>query len=306
MRRLSILAMVILLASLTVMGGEKRDPKTMRIGYIMMDRNNVFQNLLAEAVRGKAAEYGVQLVVLDGEDRSEKQVAQIENLVAQFYDGIIISPCSFEGVTNGVATAHRDEVPLITVNQVVSNQDLCLAYVGSDAVESGRLQGKQIREMTGGKGKLVVLHGAMGAEPEINRKKGLMEGLADGEYEIVAANTANWQRDQAMRVVENWMQAGLEFDIVAAQNDNMAMGALKAIEDAGNADKIRVWGIDAISDACAAVKEGRLAGTVFQDAKGQGEAAMEAMVKHLQGEKLDEVIWIPYVAVDKDNVDKYM
>ncbi len=119
-------------------------------------------------------------------------------------------------------------------------------------------------------------------------------------------NTANWQRDQAMRVVENWMQAGLDFDIVAAQNDNMAMGALKAVEDAGNAGKIRVWGIDAISDACEAVRDGRLAGTVFQDAKGQGEAAIEAMVKHLQGEKIDETIWIPYVAVDKDNVEKYM
>ncbi len=306
MRKILSLVLALVMVALVATAGEKRDPKTMRIGYIMTDRNNVFQNMIADAVRAKADEYGVQLVILDGEDRAEKQVAQIENLVAQFYDGIILNPGSYEGVTNGVSTAHREGVPLITVNQVVSNQELCLAYVGSDAVESGRLQGEQIRTMTGGKGKLVVLHGSMGSEPEINRKKGLMEGLGDGDYTIVASNTANWQRDQAMRVVENWMQAGLDFEIVAAQNDNMAMGALKAIEDAGNADRIRVWGIDAIADACIAVKEGRLSGTVFQDAKGQGGAAMEAMVKHLQGEKIDETIWIPYIAVDQSNVDKYM
>lgn len=306
MRRLSALALVALLVASAGAAGQKRDPKTMRIGYIMTDRNNVFQNMLADAIKSKAEELGVQLVILDGENRAEKQVAQMENLIAQFYDGIILNPCSFEGVTVGVAAAFRDEVPVITVNQVVSNQDMCVAYVGSDAVESGRLQGEQIRNATGGKGRLVVLHGTMGAEPEINRKKGLMEGLGDGDYAIVAANTANWQRDQAMRVVENWMQAGLDFDIVAAQNDNMAMGALKAVEDAGNAGTIRVWGIDAVADACVAVKEGRLAGTVFQDAKGQGETSLVAMVKHLQGETLDKNIWIPYIAVDKDNVDKYM
>ncbi len=306
MRKTLSLALALVMVALVATAGEKRHPKTMRIGYIMTDRNNVFQNMIADAVRQKADVYGVQLVILDGEDRAEKQVAQIENLVAQFYDGIILNPGSYEGVTNGVLAAHREGVPLITVNQVVSNQELCLAYVGSDAVESGRLQGEQICTMTGGKGKLVVLHGSMGSEPEINRKKGLMEGLGDGDYTIVASTTANWQRDQAMRVVENWMQAGLDFEIVAAQNDNMAMGALKAIEDAGNADRIRVWGIDAIADACVAVKEGRLSGTVFQDAKDQGEAAMEAMVKHLQGEKIDETIWIPYIAVDQSNVDKYM
>ncbi|MCC8180598.1 MAG: substrate-binding domain-containing protein [Planctomycetes bacterium] len=306
MRMYVALLLTALMISPAAYAGQKKDPKTMRIGYIMTDRNNVFQNMIAEAVKNTADKYGVQLVILDGENRAEKQVAQIENLVAQFYDGIILNPASYEGVTNGVVAAHREDVPLITVNQVVSNQDLCLSYIGSDAVESGRLQGEQIRTMTGGKGRVVVLHGTMGSEPEINRKTGLMQGLEGGDYVVVASTTANWQRDQAMRVVENWMQAGLDFDIIAAQNDNMAMGALKAVEDAGNADKIRVWGIDAIADACVAVKDGRLAGTVFQDAKCQGEAAMEAMVRYLQGEPLEKTIWIPYVAVDKDNVDKYM
>ena len=306
MRKFLVAALVAVLVSVSVFAGEKKDPKTMRIGYLTMDRNNVFLNLLTDAVVAEAKRQGVQLVVLDGENRAEKQVAQMENLIAQFYDGIILNACSYEGLTNGVAAAHREGIPVITVNQTVSNQDLCVAYVGSDAVESGRLQGEQIRNMTGGKGRIVVLHGTMGAEPEINRKKGLMQGLEGGDFTIVASNTANWQNDQAMRVVENWMQANLDFDIVAAQNDNMAMGALKAVEDAGNADKIRVWGIDAIADACQAVKDGRLAGTVFQDAKGQGTAAVDAMVRLLQGEKLEKNIWIPYVAVDKDNVEKYM
>ena len=305
MRKLLTVALVAVLVTLAGYAGEKRDPKTMRIGYLMTDRNNVYQNMLADAVKARGEHYGIQLVILDGEDRAEKQVAQIENLIAQFYDGIIISPCSFEGVTNGVAAAHREGVPLITCNQVVSNQDLCATYVGSDAIESGRLQGELIRGVTGGKGRVVVLSGTMGSEPEINRKTGLMQGLGDG-YTIAAYNSANWQRDQAMRITENWMQSGLEFDIVAAQNDNMAMGALKAVEDVGNADKIKVWGIDAVIDACEAIKEGRLAGTVFQDAKGQGTAAVDAMVRLLQGEKLEKNIWIPYVAVDKSNVEKYM
>ncbi len=155
MRKLLSLALVALLVAVSGVAGEKKDPKDMRIGYVMTDRNNVFQNMIADALKARADQYGVQLVILDGENRAEKQVAQIENLVAQFYDGVILNPASFEGVTNGVAAAHAEGVPLITVNQVVSNLSfLC------------RLRRRRVRAFAGR------------ADPEDDGRQGQARGAA--------------------------------------------------------------------------------------------------------------------------------
>lgn len=121
----------------------------------------------------------------------------------------------------------------------------------------------------------------------------------------MAEPTCNWSREEAMSTSENLIQANPDLAAIVAQNDEMAMGALTAVKDAGAAGKIIVGGIDAIADACTAVKNGELDCTVFQDAIGQAKGSVDVMLKLIAGEKVEDMD-IPFILVTKDNVDQYM
>ena len=306
MKRMALLAVVALFLAVGGADAGQKAAKDIRIGISVQWLNDTYIRLCTNAMEKRAKELGVQLTILDGEGRPEKQVAQVENLIAQEYDVVGINPSSMDGCAPAVDAATAAGVPIFTLIQITKNQDKANTYVGSDAIESGRIQGEQIFAATGGKGRLALIMGPIGADAQIGRKKGLLEVLSKGDYEIVVEETGNWQRDQAQKLVENWLQANIKFDIVAGQNDNMAMGALKAVEDSGMADTIKVWGIDATRDACRSVKAGRLMGTVFQNAVEQGNIAIETAIKLANGEPVDKYNWVPYLPVDKSNVDEYI
>ena len=122
---------------------------------------------------------------------------------------------------------------------------------------------------------------------------------------VVAEQTANWDRTQALNLMENWLASGRKIDAVIAQNDEMALGAYKAIEAAGKNKEILVIGIDAIQDALKAVIEGQLVGTVFQNAREQGGLAVELANKLIKGEVISHNHYIPFQLVTKENVDKF-
>jgi ABC-type sugar transport system substrate-binding protein len=305
MKKTLFTILMITLIGLPLLANGRAEDDQIRIGASMQWLNDTYIRIVTNAMEERADELGVQLTILDGEGRSERQVAQVENLIAQQYDVIILNPMSIEGAAPAVDAANNADVPIFTLVSLVANQEKAVTYVGSDAPESGLIQGQMIVEATGGQGRVALIQGPIGHDAQIGRKEGLLEAFEGTDLEVVVEQTANWQRDQALELVENWLQSGMEFDVVAAQNDNMAMGALQAIENAGLEDEIVVFGIDATDDAKAAIKAGRLAGTVFQDAVGQGRMAIDVAVQIANGEEVDPVIFIPYLPVDESNVDEY-
>jgi len=291
-------------------GGKEAAPagkaKAIRVGASMQWLNDSYIRLVTNAMEARAKELGIELTILDGEGKAEKQIAQVESLIAQEYDVIIINPMSLDGCAPAIDAAVKAGVPIFTLVSIVKNQEKAVTYVGSDAPESGKIQGEMIVKATGGKGNVALMMGPIGHDAQIGRKKGLMDAFAGKDYKVVVEQTANWQRDQGLQLMENWLQSDQKLDIVAAQNDNMAMGALMAVEKAGLAGKVLVFGIDATADACVAVQEGRLSGTVFQDAAGQGKKAVEVAQQIAMGEKVEKIIFIPYLPVDKSNVANYL
>jgi inositol transport system substrate-binding protein len=152
-----------------------------------------------------------------------------------------------------------------------------------------------------------MMHGYMGQAAQIKREQGAREVLAKNPgLTLLADQTAEWDRARAITLMENWIQSfGGRLQAVFAQNDEMAMGAVLALEQAKMKDKVIVVGVDAIADAVQAVKDGRLDATVFQDARGQGATAVANAVRIVRKEPFEKEVLIPFQLVTKENIARF-
>lgn len=248
----------------------------------------------------------VELIILDGQENSEKQNAQVEYFISKKVDVIIFNAISYEDGYLGVELANEAGIPVVLLITTVANVEKTQAQAISDHSESALIQIDMVAEYLSGRGNIVILEGLKGIESQIDRTDGYEQRLAmyPGIH-VVEIQTANWTRADAYAIVENWIRLNKDFSVVVAQNDNMALGAVQAVEEAGMQDEIAVFGIDGDMDAMLLVKEGRLKGTVYHDAAGQAERAIMYAISLAKGlDVLSEPV--PFFSVDIDNVDYYI
>ena len=282
-------------------------PKQITIGISYQNLQNEFIINIQDAVRAEAKKLNVNLIELDGQGDAEKQISEVQDFLAQNVDAVILNPYDKEAsapAVNLVVQAHK---PIVVVNAIVSNLDKANAYVGSKDAEAGRIEAQRMVDVLNGKGNVVIIHGPNGHSAEVQRSEGIRDVLAKyPDIKVVAEQTANWDRSQALDLMENWLGSGQKIDGVIAQNDEMALGALKAVEAAHKDGQIAVIGIDAIPDALKAVADGKMIGTVFQDAKGQGTEAVDIAVDLVQGKSVPHDKYIPFQLVTTTNVAEFM
>jgi inositol transport system substrate-binding protein len=182
------------------------------------------------------------------------------------------------------------------------------AFIGSRDEESARLAMEYIAKRLNGQGNVLMMQGFLGQAAQIRRDQGAREVLAmHVGLKLLAEQTADWDRAKAITLMENWIQAyGNKIQAVFAQNDEMGMGAVLALEHARLKDKVIVVSVDAIADALQAVKDGRLDATVFQDAKAQGGTAVETAVRIVRKQPYEKQVLIPFQLVTKDNITQYL
>jgi inositol transport system substrate-binding protein len=307
LKRISILAFLLFISMLTACNRNGSAEHKITIGVSYQDLQNEFVIRLQDAIRAEAKKLKINLVELDAQGHAERQVSHIENFVARNVDAIILNPEDQYGSSPAVDIAVREHKPIVVVNATVANLDKASAYVGSPDVEAGKIEASEIMRLLNDKGNIALLQGPYGHSAEVQRTEGIREVLSKFPgAKIVAEQTANWDRAQALSIMENWLSAGRPIDAIIAENDEMALGALKAIDAAGKQKKILVIGIDAIPDALQAVADGTLAGTVFQDAAGQGTMAVDLAYKLVKGEKVDHLDYIPFQLVTKANVNNFL
>ena len=280
--------------------------KELVIGATMLSMQNEFVVNVSDEMEAKAKELGVELVMVDAERSALKQVEQVESFIAQGVDAIIMNPCEVEASSPAVKLAINAKIPIINVNSATSATPT--AFVGSDDEESARIAMNYIAEKLGGKGNVIMMHGYMGQAAQIQRDKGAKEILKKfPDIKLLAEQTGEWDRAKAMSLTENWIQSyGTKINAIFAQNDEMGMGAVKALTAAGLKDKIIVVSIDAIPDALQAVKKGELDATVFQNAKEQGGKSIETAIKIIKGEAYEKQVLIPFQLVTKDNLGDFL
>ena len=292
----------------TAPGADRPDAAdgTIVVGVSLLNLSNEFIVLLEEAMREEAERLGVRLIVNDGNRSAERQVQQIENFLLQGVDAIILNPCEHEASSPAVDKAVAACVPIVNVNS--RTRSTPTAFVGSRDEESAQIAMKYIAERLNGTGNVVMMQGFMGQTAQIDRERGAQEVLARyPQLNLLAVQTAEWDRAKAVTLMENWIQSyGDQIDAVFAQNDEMGMGALLALEQAGIKDQVVVTSVDAIADALEAVRAGRLDATVFQDARKQGSTAVQTACDIVSGKPVEAEVYIPFQLVTRDNVEQYL
>lgn len=285
---------------------DNEDVATYKIGVLMSANSDTFIQKITEGIKAQADTYdNVEIYVQDAEGDTEKMISQAESVVAQDVDVMIANVVDAEGCNPIVELCNDAGIPLVLCNRLTTNENYT-AYVGSDDIEAGKIQAEYVKSVLPEGSKITIMYGPMGISPQINRALGYEEaGIIDGAYEILQDQTANWKRDEALNLAEDWLTRYPDLDGIICQNDDMAMGALEAVEAAGKLESVKVFGIDAIEDAVKAVADGRLTSTVYQDATGQGAKAVDLAVELAKGNTVDKENLIPFLLVTQDNVAEF-
>jgi inositol transport system substrate-binding protein len=280
------------------------------IGVTMAQFDDNFLTVLRNGMSDYAKTLeGVELQIEDAQNDVAKQQSQIQNFIASGVSAIIVNPVDTDATAAmskaaaeaGIALVYVNREP-VNVNELPEKQ----AFVASNELESGTLETKEVCRLLNGKGKVVVMMGELSNQAARMRTQDVKDVIATDEckgLEIVEEQTANWQRTQGQDLMTNWLSAGVEFDAVISNNDEMAIGAIQALKAAGRSmDSVVVAGIDATQDALAAMAAGDLDVTVFQDAAGQGKGSVDTALKLARGEKVDSKVYIPFQLVTPANI----
>jgi len=279
------------------------------IGYSSPNFDDNFQTIMREAAKAHAESKGVDIQIEDAREDVGAQLGHIQNFIASGVDAIVLAPVSTEATPQITKMARDAGVPLAYINRRPADVDSLggkVTYVGSDNYHAGTLEAMEVCKKTGGTGTAVLLIGFLRNEDAQNRTNAVKEvnglKMCSG-IEIVAEQEAEWQRTEGADTMANWLASGIKPDIVYANNDEMALGAIQALKSAGiSMDDVVVAGVDATPDALAAMEAGDLDVTVFQDAVGQATGGVDAALQMIAGEDLPAYVNIPFVAVTPDNM----
>lgn len=210
-----------------------------------------------------------------------------------------------------VKSAQESNIPILAFTNALGSEETgeyagLVSYVGQNEVNTGAVTGEIAKNLLGeAGGKAILIEGVPGTTPQINRKKGLEQALEGSNIEIIYNQTSNWEKEQALKIVEDLIQKKTEFNIVICQDDNSATGAGQALKEAGIKEDVKVIGLGGSKDGLQAVKDGLLDGTTYMSAVEEGRIAIETSVKYLNGGKVEPVTEIKQVEVNKDNVDTF-
>jgi ribose transport system substrate-binding protein len=234
------------------------------------------------------------------------QASQVESLINQGVDAIIIVPVQADSLQPQLEAAQEAGIPVLAVNTTLSNEDLITAAVLPDDVAAGAQEMQMMADALNGEGNIVVLQGPLGSSPELDRTEGIQSVLADyPNINVLAMDTANWARDEAVNKVKNWISSfGDDIDGIVAENDDMGLGAVQALKEAGVS--VPVVGIDGIEDGLRAVESGDFIGSSLQHGRVELAAGLAVALKVINGEEYEKNYVYTMPPITPDNVDQYV
>lgn len=274
---------------------------TTRIGMSLSTLNNPFFVQMKEGAQAEAKAAGVELTVTDAQNDASQQANQLQNFTSSQMASVIVNPVDSDAVGPAVRGANKADIPVIAADRGVNKADTA-AFVASDNVAGGKLAAQALADQLGGQGKIVILQGTAGTSASRERGAGFAEGLKKYPgIKVVAKQPADFDRSKGLDVMTNMLQGNGDIDGVFAENDEMALGAAKALgSKAGKS--VAVVGFDGTPDGLKAVGAGTLFASVAQQPAELGKVAVQNAVKAARGEKTDAQVMVPVKVVTAKNV----
>jgi inositol transport system substrate-binding protein len=303
---------IALLISIAVPGcRQSAAPARQLIGVSMAHFDDNFLTILRSAMADHAATFpDLDIQFADAQGDVGRQLSQIQNFAAQNAAAIIVNAAD-TSATPGMTKVARDAgIPLVYVNRKPAEETLPggVVFVGSEDLQAGTLEMEELARLMNHRGNVAIMVGELASNGAQLRTTAVENVIAKyPAMKVVEKQVGNFQRERGLDLMNNWLTAGVKIDAVAANNDEMAIGAIMAIHQARiKPGKILVGGVDATPDALAELAKGTLAVTVFQDARGQGRGAVDAAMRLSRGEKIDSFVWIPFELVTRENYKTFV
>ena len=308
-RRLMLILVVGVLFVGLLGAGSVAAPKELTIGLSVPSLSMTWFSFLKGAVEAEARKLGnVKIITVDAENKTSKQMSDIEDLIVKKVDGVLLVPIEVKALIPAVEDLNRAKIPVATVDRRIEGSGLdILVHVGADNVEGGRLAARYIGKLLNGKGNVVEIEGTPGSSPARDRGRGFNEVLKKEfpNIKVIFRQPADFRRADGMNLMENILQSGKDFDAVFAHNDDMILGALEELKARAGGKKVITMGFDAIEDALNAVEEGTLNGTIEQFPGKQAATALDILVEYLRTGKApsSKAIWIEPKVITKANLN---
>lgn len=288
-------------------GVEHVDLQNALVGFAQSEREaNPFRIAETESIKEEAARLGIELITTNAESDLNKEITDIQSMVDQGVDVLIISPLASEGLDPAIDYARDAGVPMMTIDRLLTTKQACTDYigwVGSDFVEQGRRAADAMIRETGDEGKVAILLGAPGVNVTTDRNQGFLEQLAarDSNLEIVAQQAANYERALGQSVTEQLITSNPEITAIYAHNDEMALGAVAALDAAGySPGDVAIITIDGTLGAVQGIIDGWISGVIESNPRF-GPLAFRALDLFYNGDGVPEVTIISDKEYTKDN-----
>ncbi|MCL7765701.1 ribose ABC transporter substrate-binding protein RbsB [Pasteurella multocida] len=292
LQKLTTLASALML-SLAV-SGTALAKETIALAVSTLD--NPFFVTLKDGAQKKADELGYKLVVLDSQNDPAKELANVEDLTVRGVKVLLINPTDSEAVVNAVKMANRNKIPVITLDRGAVAGDV-VSHIASDNVAGGKMAGDFIAEKLGAGAKVIQLEGIAGTSAARERGEDFKQAIDAHKFDVLASQPADFDRTKGLNVMENLLASKGDVKAVFAQNDEMALGALRAINAANK--KVLVVGFDGTDDGVKAVQTGKMAATIAQQPDLIGALGVVTADKVLKGEKVEAKIPVDLKVIHK-------
>jgi ribose transport system substrate-binding protein len=293
-------------------GGQRVDLRNAVVGFSQSEKEaNPFRIAETQSIRDEAEKVGVRrLIVTNANSQLNKQISDIQDLVARNVDALIVAPLNSEGLEPALRAARQRDIPVITVDRKLTGPEHCRDYVtfiGSDFVEQGRRAADALIKATGGRGNVAILLGSSGNNVTEDRNRGFLERVREKapQMKVVAQQTGNFLREEGQEVTEQLVQANPEIDAIYAHNDEMALGALVALRSSGKQPgaEVKVVSVDGTRNAVRAITRGDMAAVIESNPRF-GPLAFQTLQRLWSGQPVRENTIISDRAYDESNAQQ--
>ncbi len=293
----------------------KKDLSGLKVGYCSPSLNAPFYGALDASIKRNLERFGMTFVSADGQDDIARQITAVEDLIARQIDVLLLNPLDQEALVPVTKAASRSGIPVFIVDSKIAPEADYVSSVQADNRANGSLIGGWVVDKLGNQPlTIALLSGAKGSPVGQERREGMLVGIARAQlnrsgstnFKVVAQGWGNWSNNGGLKAMEDMLVAHPDVNVLLAENDAMALGAMRAINEAGKTNQVTIVGIDGQKEACQLIRAGRMGSTAVNSPDMLGTYAVEAVARYLNGDtSLPKVIYTPPAIVTQANADTY-